>query len=449
MEKLNSEKQYIDLFQECSGLIAEHSSEVMNALRAEAFEKFSKNGFPTQKVERYKYTDVPEAFKPDYGLNIKRLNIPVNPADVFKCDVPNMSTQLYFVVNDEFYTKSMPKGGLPDGVIVGSLREASKQHPELVAKYYGKLADINDSVTALNTMLAQDGLFVYVPKNVVLDKTLQIVNILRADVDFMANRRVLIVLEESAQARILFCDHAADDRNFLTTQVVEAFAGENSSLDIYELEETHEKNKRFSNLYVDQKSYSNVLHDSITLYNGSTRNMADFNLNGQGAEVHSYGCAIADSSQHIDNNTLISHNVPNCQSDQLYKYVLDDKAVGAFAGRILVKKDAQKTVSQETNSNLCVSKEARMFTQPMLEIYADDVKCSHGSTVGQLDEMALFYMRQRGISEAEARRLLQNAFCSQAIEQIRLEPLRDRLHMLVDKRFRGELNKCGGCKGCK
>jgi Fe-S cluster assembly protein SufD len=177
--------------------------------------------------------------------------------------------------------------------------------------------------------------------------------------------------------------------------------------------------------------------------------MADFNLNGQGAEVHSYGCAIADSSQHIDNNTLISHNVPNCQSDQLYKYVLDDKAVGAFAGRILVRKDAQKTVSQETNSNLCVSKEARMFTQPMLEIYADDVKCSHGSTVGQLDEMALFYMRQRGISEAEARRLLQNAFCSQAIEQIRLEPLRDRLHMLVDKRFRGELNKCGGCKGCK
>lgn len=449
MEKLNSEKQYIDLFQNCGAMISEHSSEVMNALRADAFEKFSKNGFPTQKVERYKYTDVKKAFEPDYGLNINRLDIPVNPTDVFKCDIPNMSTLLYFVVNDQFYNKSLPKAALPEGVIIDSLCEASKKHPELVAKYYGKLADTNDSVTALNTMLAQDGLFIYIPKNVVLDKTLQIINILRSDVDFMTNRRVLIVLEESAQARILFCDHAADDRHFLTTQVVEVFAGENTTLDIYELEETHDKNTRFSNLYVDQQSYSNVLHDTITLYNGMTRNMGDFNLNGKGAEIHAYGCVIADKSEHVDNNTLIAHNVPECQSDQLYKYVLDDSAVGAFAGRILVQPGAQKTVSQETNSNLCVTKDAHMYTQPMLEIYADDVKCSHGSTVGQLDEMALFYMRQRGISEAEARMLLQNAFCSQAIDQIRLEPLRDRLHMLVDKRFRGELNKCGGCKGCK
>jgi Fe-S cluster assembly protein SufD len=445
-------------------MICSHSCDVMNAVRDEAFKRFASVGFPTRKVERYKYTDLQKLFEPDYGLNLNRLTIPVDPYKTSSCDVPNLSTSLYFVVNDHFYSQAQPNAHLPEGVVIGSLREFA------TTPYYNRLAGKDgDAVTDLNTMLAQDGLYVYVPKNVKVDRAIQVINILktpfkspclggqqepspkqeRQEGSLMVNRRVLIVLEEGAEIKLLFCDHAADDRNFLTTQVVEVFAGENSSLDIYELEETHEKNKRFSNLYVDQKSYSNVLHDSITLYNGSTRNMADFNLNGQGAEVHSYGCAIADSSQHIDNNTLISHNVPNCQSDQLYKYVLDDKAVGAFAGRILVKKDAQKTVSQETNSNLCVSKEARMFTQQMLEIYADDVKCSHGSTVGQLDEMALFYMRQRGISEAEARRLLQNAFCSQAIEQIRLEPLRDRLHMLVDKRFRGELNKCGGCKGCK
>ena len=449
MEKLNSEKQYIDLFQECSGLIAEHSSEVMNALRAEAFEKFSKNGFPTQKVERYKYTDVPEAFKPDYGLNIKRLNIPVNPADVFKCDVPNMSTQLYFVVNDEFYTKSMPKGGLPDGVIVGSLREASKQHPELVAKYYGKLADTNDSVTALNTMLAQDGLFVYVPKNVVLDKTLQIVNILRADVDFMANRRVLIVLEESAQARILFCDHAADDRRFLATQVIEAYVGDNASLDLYCLEETHYKNVRVSNVYIEQQANSRVNHNVITLHNGTTRNRLDLTLKGEGAECQCYGCVVADKQQHVDNNTLIVHQAPHCTSNELYKYVLDDHASGAFAGKVLVEHGAQKTNSQMTNQNLMATREAHMNTQPMLEIYADDVKCAHGSTVGQLNDAALFYMQQRGISLQEAKTLLQNAFINEVVDKMKLEPLRDRLHHLVEKRFRGELNKCEGCKLCK
>ena len=153
--------------------------------------------------------------------------------------------------------------------------------------------------------------------------------------------------------------------------------------------------------------------------------------------------------QHVDNNTLITHHVPHCTSHELYKYVLNDEAVGAFAGMVYVAKDAQKTSSQMTNQNLCSTKQARMYTQPMLEIYADDVKCAHGSTVGQLNDAAMFYMRQRGIPEKEARLLLQNAFINEVIDQMELEPLRDRLHYLVEKRFRGELNKCEGCKLCK
>ena len=442
--------QYIELYDECRGMICSHSAEVMNAVRDEAYENFKRQGFPTKKVERYKYTDIEKLFEPNYGLNINRLDIPVNPYDAFRCDVPNLSTSLYFVVNDAFYKKSEPKALLPEGVIVDSLKNQAEKNPELIAKYYAKLAKTDeDAITALNTMLAQDGLLVYVPKNVVVDRAIQVINILRSDVDMMVNRRVLIVVEEGAEAKLLFCDHAADDCNFLATQVIEAYVGRNASLDLYCLEETHAKNVRVSNLYIDQQADSRLNHNVITLHNGVTRNRVDLSLSGEGAECVLNGCVIADKEQHVDNNTVIDHKVEHCTSSQLYKYVLDEKATGAFAGRVLVRHGAQKTSSEMRNQNICATREARMFTQPMLEIYADDVKCSHGSTVGQLNDAAMFYMRQRGISEKEAKLLLEFAFVNEVIDTIKLEPLRDRLHHLVEKRFRGELSKCEGCKLCK
>ena len=421
-----SEKQYIELYEQCRQMICGHSSPVMNAVRDEAFGRFASNGFPSKKVERYKYTDMQKLFEPDYGLNLNRLQIPVNPYEAFRCDVPNLSTSLYFVVNDMFYHDEKPKGHLPEGVVVGSLKDFA------TTEYYNQLAGkAGDAVTDLNTMLAQDGLYVYVPKNVKVDRAIQVINILKATpqnaqhvvTDLMVNRRVLIVLEEGAEIKMLFCDHAADDRNFLATQVIEAYVGENASLDLYCLEETHYKNVRVSNVYIDQQANSRVNHNVITLHNGVTRNKLDLTFSGEGAECQCYGCVIADKQQHVDNNTLITHKVPHCTSNELYKYVLDDQSVGAFAGRVLVEHGAQKTTSQMTNQNLTATREARMFTQPMLEIYADDVKCAHGSTVGQLNDAALFYMRQRGIPLAEA--------------------------YLVEKRFRGELNKCAGCRLCK
>ena len=409
-------------------MIFDHAAPLMNAIRDKAFDDFCAQKFPSKKAERYKYTDIEKLFAPDYGLNLKRLDIPVNPYNTFKCDVPNLSTSLYFVVNDQFYKKELPKASLPEGVIVGSLKDAAEQNEQLLARYYAQLAHTDkDAITALNTMLAQDGLFVYVPKGVKVDRAIQVVNILRSDVDLMVNRRVLIIMEEGAEAKFLFCDDTADDRNFLSTQVIEVFVGENASLDLY----------------------SRVNHDVITLHNGITRNRLDLILKGEGAECWCNGCVIADKNQHVDNNTHIDHAVPRCNSHELYKYVLDDHAVGAFAGRVLVRPDSQHTTSQETNQNLVMTRTARMYTQPMLEIYADDVKCSHGSTVGQLNDAALFYMQQRGIDQREAKLLLEFAFIGEVIDNIKLEPLRDRLHMLVEKRFRGELNGCENCKLCK
>ena len=456
--KMNSEQQYIDLYEQCRGMICDHSAEAMNAVRDAAFEDFKRQGFPTRKVERYKYTDMQKVFEPDYGLNLKRLEIPVDPYEAFRCDVPNLSTSLYFVVNDAFYSKALPKSALPEGVVVDSLRNVATQNPQLIAPYYAKIARTDkDAVTALNTMLAQDGLLVYVPRNIQVERAIQVINILKAPTpstqhptpNLMVNRRVLIIVEEGAAVRLLFCDHAADDRPFLATQVIEAYVGDNASLDLCCLEETHYKNVRVSNVYINQQRNSRVDHNVIMLHNGITRNRLDLALCGEGAECFCNGCVIGDKQQHVDNNTLIDHRASHCTSHELYKYVMGDQSVGAFAGRVLVRHGAQKTSSEEVNQNLCTSREARMYTQPMLEIYADDVKCSHGSTVGQLNDAALFYMRQRGITEHEARLLLELAFINEVIDQVQLLPLRHRLHYLVEKRFRGELSKCEGCRLCK
>ncbi len=481
---MSSEQQYIELYKQARQIIFDHAPEAMNAVRDKAYKDFVSSGFPTRKVERYKYTDMAKLFAPDYGLNLNRLEIPVDPYQAFRCDVPNLSTSFYFMVNDAFFEggkatgrrdsgngcdggnggESIPHGHLPEGVMIGSFHN----FPDFIEKYYAKQAKTSeDAVTALNTMLAQDGLLVYVPKNVKVDRAIQVINILKSPFantaipeqssptrclsggGLMVNRRVLIVLEEGAEIKILFCDHTADDRDFLATQVIEAYVGANASLDLYCLEETHAKNVRVSNVYIDQQRDSRVNHNVITLHNGITRNKLDLTLSDEGAECSCYGCVIADKQQLVDNNTLITHRATHCTSNELYKYVLSGNATGAFAGRVLVQPGAQQTVSQMTNQNLCATKESRMYTQPMLEIYADDVKCAHGSTVGQLNDAALFYMRQRGISEQEARVLLQQAFINEVIDKMQLSPLRDRLHYLIDKRFRGQLSKCEGCRLCK
>ncbi len=447
---MNAERQYITLYDECRDLIARHSADVLNWKRDRAHADFQRLGFPTRKVERYKYTDLDEVFLPDYGLNLNRLEMPVDPYKSFTCNVPNLGAALYFVLNDQFCNNSSSTNELPEGIVVGSLSQAATERPELIEKYYCHLAQTRkDAVNALNTMLAQDGLFIYIPAGTVVAHPIQIVNMLCSDVDLMVNRRVLVIVEEGAQAKLLFCDHVANDRHFLATQVSEVYVGAGASLELYEVEETHAGSRRIANTYVDIAARASVTLDSITLHNGLTRNRTDVTLSGEQAEVRMYGCVVADKEQHVDNNTLIDHRVPRCQSTELYKYVLDDSAVGAFAGRVLVREGAQKTVSKEVNANLCATKTARMYTQPMLEIYADDVKCSHGSTVGQLSEQALFYMRQRGISEQEARMLLKYAFVAEVIDSIKLEPLSNRLRFLTERRLRGELSKCEGCRICK
>lgn len=447
---MSAEKQYIELYERFASLIDAKSAPVLNAQRTDAISVFKKMGFPKITSENYKHTDIPTAYAPDYGLNLNRLDIPVNPYEVFRCDVPNLSTLLYFIVNDSFYTYHENKARLSEGVLVGSLRELALSHPELIEKYYNKIADNSkDGTVALNTALAQDGFCLYVPQRTILEKPLQLINILRGESDFMVNRRLLVILEEGAQAKLLVCDHTMDNAKFLASQVTEIYAGKNSVFDFYDMEESTLTTTRVASTFVRQEAGSNVLVNGITLHNGVTRNNYYITLMGENAETNLCGMAIADRKESVDNYTFIDHAVPFCHSNELFKYVIDDDAQGSFSGRILVRTDAQKTVAYQSNKNLCVTPEARMFTKPQLEIYADDVKCSHGATVGQLDQNALFYLRSRGISESEAKMLLMFAFTNDVIENIRLDALKDRLRQLVEKRFRGELSKCAGCGVCR
>ena len=256
-------------------------------------------------------------------------------------------------------------------------------------------------------------------------------------------------MEPRSEARLLICDHSIDDVKFLATQVVEIFAGEGSYFDYYDLEESSISTTRFTSVHVKQEASSNVLVNGITLNNGLTRNNYYIELNGEYAETTLCGMSVADREQQVDTYSHITHAVPNCTSTELFKNVLNDQAVGVFSGRILVKEDAQKTAAYQTNRNLCATREARMYSKPQLEIYADDVKCSHGMTTGQLDENALFYMQSRGIPLSEARMMLSVAFTSDVIDYVRLDALKDRLHKLVEKRFRGELARCADCRICK
>lgn len=400
-------KQYLDFYDEVRDVIAARSCREMNDEREKALQTFASQGFPSKKTERYRYADVEADFAPNYGIQLAQLG-----------------------------------GTLPPHCF--RIAEAEPR----VRTLYNKVADTADSIVALNTMLSVDTLVVHVPGTRV-EHPIQISNILKGEQDTMVCRRILIVMDKLAEADIIITDRAASQSRFLTNLVIEVVMDEGSHLSLYEVEETHLLCTRYSSVFVRQGANCSLHHSSLTLFNGHTRNRIDVQLQGQGSEVTLGGCIIADKMQHVDNNTLIEHLVPNCLSRELYKYVLDDSAVGAFAGKVLVHEGAQKTSSQETNANLLATRTARMYTQPMLEIYADDVQCSHGSTVGQMDEAALFYMRQRGIDEPEARLLLKAAFITEVIETIPLLSLRDRLHVLVDKRLRGELSKCEGCKLCK
>jgi Fe-S cluster assembly protein SufD len=440
-------QQYIDFFKSRQQNIDDSCAPLLNSFREKAAETFQQKGFPAYRSEEYRQTDIAALLKEDLGLYLNPSNNKdFNPHKVLHCNIPNLNTYKRFIINGRFYEEEL-ETDWPAGVFSGSLNVFANRYPAIFSKYYNRQAEEKgDGLAAFNTMFVQDGYVLYVPENVVIEKTIQLTNISGGHNPSLVNRRILVVLESGAQAKLLVCDHTIDEKcTQAATQVVEIYAGTNTSFDFYELEESTPKTIRLTENFIRQEASSCFIANNITLSNGVTRNNYQVDLTGERAETHLYGMAIVDVQQKIDNFTLINHRVAACRSNELFKYILDDEAIGTFTGRIIVAKDAQKTEAFQNNRNLLGSRNCRMHSKPQLEIYADDVKCSHGMTTGQLDETALFYMQSRGIPAEEAIILLKFAFTDDVIQGIRLEGLRDRLKLLIEKRFRGELIKCQGC----
>ncbi|MCL3779940.1 Fe-S cluster assembly protein SufD [Prolixibacteraceae bacterium JC049] len=443
--KYTATQDLVDLYNGNLAMWEKDSPEWMNAARKEAVEHFQKLGIPSSRNENYKYTDLRKWFQADYNVYPTYVERDMEMRELFKCNVPEMDTALVLTANG-WYSHKNKAIALPEGVIMGSLAEIAQSNPEVISEYYNQLADnTNDPLAALNTMLAKDGIVFYVPNNVVVEQPIQIINMLQSHEDAFATQRNLFIIGRNAEAKIIFCDHTMSGHRFLANNLTEIFVGENATFDFYNLQNQHNESGNLTSTYVKQAASSTFNSNVATLHGGLVRNNLIVRLAGEGAEANLSGMSLADGKQHIDNFLSINHEVGRCNSNQLYKNVLDDRSSGAFTGKIHVQRDAQQTNAFQRNANVLASEKAKMNTKPQLVIDANDVKCSHGATVGRIDEDALFYLKSRGINDKEARLMLMLAFTHEVIQNIRVESLRDRLDDLVEKRFRGEISKCHNC----
>ncbi len=448
---MNALNQYLNLYREHEADLCAHAPALFNDRRPEAFRLLSGARLPDKGDEKCPALSVNDMFMPDYGVNINRIDFPVDTASTFRCGVPNISTLMALVANDSFCPTSGLLRNLPEGVVMMSLAKAAAEMPEFVGRYLGALVPAGDVAAQLNTLLLQDGVLVHVSAGVALERPLQVVNIFNAVAPVMGVRRMLIVVDDDASASMLVCDHAdRHDVKYLSDQVIEIFLGRNASLEFYDLEESSEQCSRMSALYARQGEGSRLTVNGSTLMGGVTRNEYVVDVDGDNADTRLAGMAMGADSQIVDTTTDVRHHSQGCRSEQIFKYVLDDRSVGSFYGTIVVDEGAKFTNSSQTNRNILASADARMYTRPQLEIYCDDVKCSHGATIGQLDATALFYMRSRGIPLEQARMMLMQAFMQDVVDTVTLPALKTRLQQLIENRLSGHRMLCASpqTQGC-
>lgn len=431
---------FLELYNSTAADLERYSAPLLNGNRAVAAQWLTRNGMPTRHTEGYRQIDLSAAFDIDYGVNVRRLQLPQS-GQAMHCDVRGINPILCWVINGEIH---VPEQLAEKGVIITTLSKNAMTEPFLPN------AEFKDPLVALNAMFAQDGLLINIPDGVRLEQPIQIMNISNAALDLMTAVHNIVIIGRNAKAQVLVCDHADPRQHYLCSSTTEVFVGEHASYEHYHLEDTTAGMCRLNNLIIRQSAVSEVLVNMITLRNGLTRNNVFIDQTGADCRTNLCGMFVGSGSQVTDNFTKINHFSTGGHSNELFKYVLDDHSRGIFKGELIVAKGAQKTEAYQTNRNILLTREATVRTEPQLEIYADDVKCSHGATTGQLDENALFYMRQRGIPEAEARLLLMNAFVADVINNIRIEVLQDRIRSLTDSRLRNsDDSPCLTCHACK
>ena len=439
-------EKYSNLYLENIRKIEEGSTAFINSFREPAIRMFENLGIPTRKNEAYKYTNLDVFFKHEYKSYFIPEKSDFLKAEEFRCDVTDLDAHGIVLINGFYPTLTDKQRQLPGGIWIGGLNEASHKFGDEIEKHYGKYAQSDsDGLVHLNTAMASDGVFLHVPRGAVLKKPIQVVNLVDSLEDTFNQHRNLIIVGDNAEITLIICDHTLSPQKFLTNAVTEIYVGENAHFDIIRVQNEHNNACKITHTFIHQERNSHTSSNNITLHGGLVRNATYHYLGGEGAETNSYGLFLADKWQHVDNFVNVEHAFPNCTSNQLFKGVLDDMSTGAFNGRIFVARDSQGTLAYQKNNNILLTDSAKMDSKPQLEIFADDVKCSHGATVGQLDDNALFYLQSRGINKREAKLMLMFGFAHEVIQNIRVDPLRERMDNLVMQRLKGELSRCASC----
>jgi Fe-S cluster assembly protein SufD len=446
IDNITSEQLMIELFRDNFEAIRSSEPQSISALRQKAIEVVEKNGFPDSDTENWRYTNLDPLLRAHYNFDFTNQIRPFDIEKIFTCDVYDLDTFSITLLNGWYVYKNAPLTTLNDGTIIGSLCKAMETFPELVEKHLGKITDLNQpGLSALNTAMWQDGLFVYVPEGVEVKKPIQLINIINSPDPLMIHPRHLVIQEKESKLTLVHCDHSLTHNVSFTNSLSEAFLAEGSVLDFYKIQNKGRNAGVVNNAFFSQKTRSKLTSQALVLNGGFTKNNIQVVLEEAQAKAELNGLYLVDSNQHVDNQLFVDHAAPDCLSEQLYKGILDDEATAVFSGKIMVRRDAQRTLAYQNNKNILLTDDAKANTQPQLEIYADDVKCSHGATVGQLDPEALFYLRTRGLCERTARMLLMYAFAGEVIQRISIDPLRDRIDHLVEKRLKGELSICDQC----
>jgi Fe-S cluster assembly protein SufD len=398
-------------------------------LRARAAASFAALGFPTVRDEEWRFTNVAPIAAAEFrpaGDDAARLT----EADLEGYLYSDAAHRIV-IVNGRFSAELSRAMNLPAGVRVGSLAAAVTEQAEVVQRYLGQLADFGTrAFPALNTALATDGAYLYIPDGVVLAEPIHLLFVTTGSegaVPLMANTRALIVAGERTEARIVETYVGPRGAAYFTNAVSEVFAGENAVLDHYKIQEESVDAFHIASMHVHAARSSNFSSHSFSLGGRLVRNDVVAHLDGEGAECTLNGLYLADGERLVDNHTTIDHAKPHCPSHEIYKGILGGRARAVFNGKIVVRQDAQKTDAKQTNRALLLSDNASINTKPQLEIFADDVKCTHGAAIGQLDEDALFYLRARGLTYFEARDMLIHAFAGDILHRVKIEPLRQAL----------------------
>ena len=360
----------------------------------------------------------------------------------YRCNIPNLGADRLVIENGYCH---MPLRTGKDGVVCASLKDISSQRTDFVKQYFGRCTPKDNPYLQMNTDGYTDGVFIYVPDGVSVEQPIQLQSVINAGRGLFLQVRNLVVVGNGSHVTLIHCDDSYDNAPAFANNVTEICVGRDSYVEYYKMQNLNNQTGLLNHTYSTLDTGAQLRSVAVTLNGGHIRNHTEIRMMGEHCDVQAHGLFLNDQEQQVDNYIFVDHACPNCHSRELFKGILDDAARGTFNGHVLVRDGAIKTEAYQSNNNILLTDKAIINTKPFLEIYNDDVKCSHGSTIGQLDEQALFYIRSRGVSQRTAQTLLLYAFCDEVLQQIEFQPLRDTLVDMVKKRLHGELTLCSDC----